>query len=122
MARCAAFGSAARTRPRRHSYHSHTSAGSRANASGVASSSARKLRHNPPSPRNVGMPLSAETPAPVKTTTLRGRSARIAAAASSIVLTRNSVRRPRGERAKRYPAWRDGGRRRVGGAVGFFET
>src|ERR1043165_674505 len=114
-ARCAAFGSAARTRPRRISYHSHTMAGSRANASGVASSSARKLRHNPPSPRNVGMPLSAETPAPVKTTTLRGRSARIAAAASPIVLTRRSVRLHRAKCAKHYRPWSHGRRSRVGG-------
>src|ERR1051325_4594431 len=113
MARCAAFGSAARTRPRRHSYHSHTSAGSRANACGVAKSSARKLRHKPPSPRNVGMPLSAETPAPVKTTTLRGRSARIAAAASSIVLTRERVRLHCGKCAENYIGWSGWRRSRI---------
>ena len=53
---------------RRQSYHSHTSCGFMANASGVARSSARNCRHNPSSPRKVGMPLADDTPAPVKTT------------------------------------------------------
>ncbi len=57
-------------RPRRQSYHSQTSFGSRRMRSGVARSSARYCFHNPVpqvSPRNVGTPLSADTPAPVST-------------------------------------------------------
>lgn len=53
---------------RRQSYHSQTSSGSLAKASGVASSSGRKLRQSPPGPLNVGTPDSAEIPAPVKAT------------------------------------------------------
>ena len=56
---------------RRQSYHSQTSAGSRANASGVASSSTRKCFQRPSAPLNVGTPLAAETPAPVITVTRR---------------------------------------------------
>src|SRR5258707_977756 len=66
-AECPGLGAACAISPRRQSYHSHTNLGSRANASGVARSSARKLPHKPPFPRNVGMPLSAEMPAPVST-------------------------------------------------------
>ena len=40
-------------------------------ASGVARSSARKLRQSPSAPRKVGTPLSAEIPAPVSTVTDR---------------------------------------------------
>ena len=36
--------------------------------SGEATSSMRCCSHNPPESRNVGMPLSAESPAPLKTT------------------------------------------------------
>lgn len=71
---CAGFGCASATRRRRCSYHSQTVRGSRANASGVARSSGRYDFHHPPAERNVGIPLSAETPAPVRTTT-RTRSA-----------------------------------------------
>ena len=65
---CAAFGRASAIAVRRQSYHSHTSCGFMANASGVARSSARNCRHRPSSPRKVGMPLADDTPAPVKTT------------------------------------------------------
>ena len=75
---CAAFGRHAAIVARRHSYHSHTSAGSRANASGVARSSARNDRHRPPAPRKVGTPLAADTPAPVSTVTCRASLRRAA--------------------------------------------
>src|SRR3990167_10368668 len=52
------------------SFHSHTSLGLDSKASGVASSSALKFLHNPSSPLNVGTPLSADIPAPVRTATL----------------------------------------------------
>src|SRR5690606_4666138 len=72
MARCAGLGCACSTFMRRHSYQPHTSAGSRRNASGVARSAGSKRSHSPVSAsRKVGMPLSADTPAPVKTTTWR---------------------------------------------------
>ncbi|MNT36719.1 hypothetical protein D3C72_1728200 [compost metagenome] len=72
MARCAALGMARRTCARRHSYQPHTISGCALNASGVASACASKRDHRPVSaPRKVAMPLSAETPAPVKTTTRR---------------------------------------------------
>src|SRR3990167_1465638 len=51
------------------SYHSQTNFGLLSKASGVASSSALKFLHNPSSPLNVGTPLSADIPAPVRTTT-----------------------------------------------------
>lgn len=51
---------AAAIKVRRQSYHSQTSSGLRAKASGVARSSGRKERHNPPVPRKVGTPLSAD--------------------------------------------------------------
>ena len=70
IARCPALGSAFRTNARRHSYQPHTKGGSRSNASSVASSAASNFSHNPVClSRNVGIPLSADTPAPVKTTT-----------------------------------------------------
>ena len=65
--RCAAFGSHAAIFCRRHAYHSHTSLGSRPKASAVASVSGRKFFHRPSASRNVGTPLAAETPAPVRT-------------------------------------------------------
>ena len=49
----------------RQLYHSHTRAGFSLNAFGVASSSALYCFHSPSSPLNVGMPDSADTPAPV---------------------------------------------------------
>src|SRR5512134_4150904 len=52
---------------RRHWYHSHTVFGSAANASGVARDIGSRFLHIPPGPRKVGTPLSAETPAPVRT-------------------------------------------------------
>ena len=80
---CAAFGWHDAIVARRHSYHSHTSAGSRANASGVARSSARNDRHSPPAPRNVGTPLAADTPAPVSTVTRRASFRRAASFSST---------------------------------------
>src|SRR6478609_3379336 len=65
--RCAGFGSHVAMRKRRHAYHSHTRLGSRPNASAVASASGRKFFQSPSAPRNVGTPLAAETPAPVRT-------------------------------------------------------
>src|SRR5579859_3450420 len=59
---------------RRSSYHCQTNAGSRAKPSGVARSSKRLFCQKPPClfnvPRNVGMRLSADTPAPVSTAML----------------------------------------------------
>jgi len=97
-ARWAGFGSFVAISSRRQLYHSHTSFGLRSKASGVARSSARKFFHRPasicgglcgavappmpsrpgqslaepdawPGPRNVGIPLSAEMPAPLRTVT-----------------------------------------------------
>ena len=69
MARCAAFGRARRACSRRHSYQPQTRSGWARKASGVARACASKRDHSPVSAsRNVAMPLSAETPAPVKTT------------------------------------------------------
>src|SRR5258706_2557588 len=50
-------------------YHSQTSSGFRMKASKFASSSGLNFFQSPSSPRNVGTPLSAEIPAPVKTAT-----------------------------------------------------
>src|SRR5215472_4140699 len=59
---------------RRHSYHPQTSLGSRRKAAGFASSVTSNFSHSPVClSRNVGMPLSAETPAPVRTATLVAR-------------------------------------------------
>ena len=70
MARWAGLGCARNTFMRRHSYHPQTSSSSLRKASGVARSVASKRSHRPVSAsRKVGIPLSAETPAPVKTTT-----------------------------------------------------
>src|SRR5689334_11422355 len=66
MASCAGLGFLVAISSRRQLYHSHTKRGSRSNASGVARSSARNVRHKPSAPRKVGTPLSAEIPAPVK--------------------------------------------------------
>src|SRR5581483_7326855 len=69
-ARWAGLGWAWATRQRRHAYHSHTSFGLRRNAPGVARSSGRNFAHRPVCvSRKVGTPLSAETPAPVRTVT-----------------------------------------------------
>lgn len=69
-ARCAGFGFAAAHFSRRQSYQRVTVSGSRANASGVASWLGSYLAQSPSiASRNVGIPLSAETPAPVSTTT-----------------------------------------------------
>lgn len=52
-------------------YHPQHRLGSARNASGVASCAGSNRSHSPLSAsRNVGMPLSADAPAPVKTTTL----------------------------------------------------
>ena len=67
-ARCPGFGCALWMICRRQSYHSQTKRGSRAKASGDASFSGEKFRQSPFGPRNVGIPLSAEMPAPVKAT------------------------------------------------------
>ena len=67
--RCAAFGIAAVTIAARQRYQPQTSAGSARNAASVARRSASKRAHSPVSAsRNVGMPLSAERPAPLSTT------------------------------------------------------
>ena len=68
-AKCPALGFTFAMTLRRQLYHSQLSSGLRANAAGVAKSSGRWLRHSPPGPRNVGTPLSAEMPAPVRTAT-----------------------------------------------------
>jgi len=58
---------------RRSAYQSHTSLGCRANAEGVASSRGSNRAHSPVcASRKVGTPDSADTPAPVSTTTRRG--------------------------------------------------
>ena len=57
-AKWAAFGWARPMISLLHAYHSQTIIGSRAKASGVASSSGRYCFHTPPAPRNVGTPLS----------------------------------------------------------------
>ena len=76
--RCPGFGEALAMRPRRYSYHSQTSFGSFSKAEKVASSAGFSDRHQPSSPRNVGMLLSADIPAPVRTRTFRAwRSLRI---------------------------------------------
>src|SRR5687767_7189534 len=57
------------------------------NASKLASSSGRNFFHRPSSPRNVGTPLSAETPAPVRTQTSSAcRIRSISSPENSIVL------------------------------------
>src|ERR1035438_2027812 len=66
-ARCPALGCALEMISRRQLYHSHTSLGFLAKASGLASSSGLYSFQRPPAPRKVGTPLSAEIPAPVKT-------------------------------------------------------
>src|ERR1044072_195367 len=58
-----------RIRCLRSRYHSQTSLGLFANASGVASFAGSRFRQYPSLPRKVGIPLSAETPAPVMTST-----------------------------------------------------
>src|SRR5438552_7542150 len=69
-AKCAALGWASATSLRRHSYHSQTRRGLRRKARGVASSSGLYFAHRPVcASRNVGTPLSADTPAPVSTVT-----------------------------------------------------
>jgi len=84
-ARCPALGCAASTSPRRHSYQPHTNAGSRSNAYGVASSAASNCSHRPVClSRKVGIPLSADTPAPVRTVT------RVAARSAVMRLSGNS--------------------------------
>ena len=82
---CARFGRQRATSCRRQSYHSQTVFGSRAKASGVASSSGRKSFQRPPGPRNVGTPLAAETPAPVRTVILAPRASRRASERRSSV-------------------------------------
>src|SRR5690606_23966820 len=70
IARCAAFGCALSTAARRSAYQRQTGAGSARNPASVASVSGSKRAHRPVSAsRKVGIPLSADTPAPVKTTT-----------------------------------------------------
>ena len=70
IARWAEFGLAASTIARRHSYHPHTNAGSMRKALAVAKAAGANNAHKPfKASQNVGVPLSAETPAPVNTTT-----------------------------------------------------
>src|SRR5687767_9316519 len=82
MTSCAAFGRQPAIFARRHAYHSHTRSGLRRNASGVAKSSARYWFQRPSCPRNVGTPLAAETPAPVRM--VRRDAAPIRAATASM--------------------------------------
>jgi hypothetical protein len=66
------FGAACFTSSRRQAYHSQTRRGSRANASGVASSCGSYRDQRPVwASRKVGTPLSAEMPEPVRTATPR---------------------------------------------------
>ena len=78
MTSCAAFGRQAAINSRRQAYHSQTSRGSRANAPGVARSSGRNRRQRPSCPRNVGTPLAADTPAPVRIVSRRAPLMRLA--------------------------------------------
>ena len=72
MARCAGLGWACITFIRRHSYQPQTSDLSERKPFGLASMVASKFSYKPVcASRNVGIPLSAETPAPVYTTTFR---------------------------------------------------
>src|SRR5882724_1174903 len=76
-ARWAGLGWAEATSLRRQSYHSQTRRGLLRKARGVASSSGLNLAHRPVwASRKVGTPLSAETPAPVRTTTDFARARR----------------------------------------------
>ena len=69
MAMWAGLGCARNTFMRRHSYQPQTSSSSLRKASGVAKSLTLKRSHRPVSAsRKVAIPLSAETPEPVKTT------------------------------------------------------
>src|SRR5512137_870947 len=70
---------------RRYWYHSQTILGFLSNASNVASSSGLNFFQSPSSPRKVGTPDSAETPAPVETTTVS------AFLRASINLSENSI-------------------------------
>ncbi len=70
-ASCPALGSAFAQARRRSSYHCQTSFGSRAKPAGVVRSWKRWVCQKPPLLRKVGMPLSADTPAPVSTTIRR---------------------------------------------------
>lgn len=69
IARWPALGWARSCAALRSLYQVQTKTGSRANPSGEASSSTRCVRQRPPTPRNVGRPLSAEMPEPVRTKT-----------------------------------------------------
>jgi hypothetical protein len=91
IARCPALGWQRSTNPLRHSYQPQTSAGSAMKASGVANCSASKLAHRPVrASRKVGMPLSCDTPAPVKTTRWRlARSRAIRVAGMAVVSVRS---------------------------------
>src|SRR5690606_25632765 len=78
----AGLGETCASRARRHSYQPHTSSGSARKASGVARRWGSKRAQSPVwASRKVAIPLSAETPAPVNTTT-RLACARQAAARS----------------------------------------
>ena len=80
------FGMQPRILCLRHWYHSHTSRGSAANAPGVASDIGSLRFHNPSGPRNVGTPLSADTPAPVSTHRVRqSRSQPLAVSISRVI-------------------------------------
>src|SRR5258708_24488769 len=81
IARWAGLGGALRPAARLHSYQPHTNAGSRSKAYGVASSAASNFSQRPVClSRKVGIPLSAETPAPVRTAT------RVAARSAFMIL------------------------------------
>src|SRR5262249_27392394 len=80
---------------RRQSYHSQTRRGSFAKAWGVARSSGLYCFQRPSAPRKVGMPLSAEMPAPVRTTT--EEAARIQCRACSTIESSHNVSSRRDE-------------------------
>mgnify|MGYP003709929515 CR=1 FL=1 len=82
-ARCPEFGEQVAIKPRRQPYHSQTVNGSRAKASGVASSSGWYDFQRPLDPRKVGTPDSAEIPAPVTATILRAALRSVCACSSS---------------------------------------
>src|SRR5581483_9844257 len=86
MATCAAFGCASRASCARFAYQRHASEECCRYPRGFAYRSTSALAQSALSPeRNVGMPDSAETPAPVKTTT--ELAARSACAAASMALS-----------------------------------
>src|SRR5437667_7635 len=101
-ARWAGFGFASATSLRRYAYHSQTRRGLRRNARGVASSSGLNFDHRPVwASRKVGRPLSADTPAPVSTTTrlaLLSRSINFGGRATYSILAQPEFKRTENQR------------------------